>query len=258
MVAWEMSSWILNVAKASSANSTTLCIMLEPGFNEEFLEFESKVHQVMKLLEDISVANKKEGEEVKKPEKDIYQDLNENNFIVTTREIGTSINKKKATPASADIKRTPQGAIEMDKFTFMQQLEQDADERHKGFKERERIAQNFRALGNEAYRKANYEKAINMYTKAIDHIKDSPILYNNRALSYIKLKNFKRAIMDCDYVLNKLEDKNLRAWLYRSAAYKRLGDETNFENSVKLAHKNNPKKGAIIDEFIEKVKLEGI
>lgn len=64
--------------------------------------------------------------------------------------------------------------------------------------------------------------------------------------------------MDCDYVLNKLEDKNLRAWLYRSAAYKRLGDETNFENSVKLAHKNNPKKGAIIDEFIEKVKLEGI
>uniref|UniRef100_A0A1B0FBG8 Uncharacterized protein n=1 Tax=Glossina morsitans morsitans TaxID=37546 RepID=A0A1B0FBG8_GLOMM len=39
--------------------------MLEPEFNEEFLEFVSKVHQVMKLLEDISVANKKEGEEVK-------------------------------------------------------------------------------------------------------------------------------------------------------------------------------------------------
>lgn len=38
-----------------------------PGFNEDFLEFEYKVTQVMKLLEDISIANKKEGEEVKKP-----------------------------------------------------------------------------------------------------------------------------------------------------------------------------------------------
>uniref|UniRef100_A0A1A9X1N9 TPR_REGION domain-containing protein n=1 Tax=Glossina brevipalpis TaxID=37001 RepID=A0A1A9X1N9_9MUSC len=231
--------------------------MLAPGFNEDFLEFESKVHQVMKLLEDISVANKKEGEDVKKPEKDIYQDIDKNNFIVTTRENSVSVNKKKGTPLE-ELQRTSDSAIEMDKFTFMQQLELDANDRHKAFKERERIAQNFRALGNEAYRKANYEKAINMYTKAIDHIKDSPILYNNRALSYIKLKNFKRAIMDCDYVLNKLEEKNLRSWLYRSAAYKRLGDENNFENSIKLARKNNPKKGATIDEFLDKLKLEGI
>lgn len=41
--------------------------MNTPGFNEDFLEFESKVNQVMRLLEDISNANKKEGEEVKKP-----------------------------------------------------------------------------------------------------------------------------------------------------------------------------------------------
>lgn len=33
---------------------------------------------------------------------------------------------------------------QMDKFTFMQQIEQDAEDRAKARKERERIAQNFR------------------------------------------------------------------------------------------------------------------
>lgn len=41
-------------------------------------------------------------------------------------------------------------------------------------------------LGNEAFRKNEYERAITMYTKAIDHVKDSPVLYNNRALTYIR------------------------------------------------------------------------
>lgn len=64
--------------------------------------------------------------------------------------------------------------------------------------------------------------------------------------------------MDCDYVLNKLEEKNLRSWLYRAAAYKRNGDEKNFENSIKLARKNNPKKSEYIDGFLEKFAKESI
>lgn len=28
-----------------------------------------------------------------------------------------------------------------------------------------------------------------MYSKAIDHVKDSPILYNNRAITYIRFVN---------------------------------------------------------------------
>lgn len=41
-------------------------------------------------------------------------------------------------------------------------------------------------IGNEAFRSGEYEKAIGMYSKAIDHVKDSPVLYNNRALTYIR------------------------------------------------------------------------
>lgn len=41
-------------------------------------------------------------------------------------------------------------------------------------------------MGNDAFRKCEYERAVSMYTKAIDHVKDSPVLYNNRALTYIR------------------------------------------------------------------------
>lgn len=41
-------------------------------------------------------------------------------------------------------------------------------------------------LGSEAFREFDYQRALCMYNKAIDHVKDSPILYNNRALTYIR------------------------------------------------------------------------
>lgn len=40
--------------------------------------------------------------------------------------------------------------------------------------------------GNQAFHFKLYEKAITMYTKALDQVKDSSILYTNRALSYIR------------------------------------------------------------------------
>lgn len=41
-------------------------------------------------------------------------------------------------------------------------------------------------MGNQSFHKNDYEKAVHLYTKAIDQIKDSAILYNNRALAYIR------------------------------------------------------------------------
>lgn len=63
-------------------------------------------------------------------------EINENDFIITVKDDRTAINRK-PTPT-----QTNEG--EMDKFTFMKQLEQDAEERSKNKRERERIAQNFR------------------------------------------------------------------------------------------------------------------
>lgn len=107
-------------------------------------------------------------------------------------------------------------------------------------------------MGNQAFRSGEYEKAVSMYSKAIDQVRDSPILYNNRALSFIHLSLHKRAIIDCDFVLNKLDEKNLRAWLYRAKAYYHLDDTRLYEKSISEAKKHHPKD----IEYIEKIVSE--
>lgn len=92
-----------------------------------------------------------------------------------------------------------------------------------------------------------------MFTKAIDHVRDSPVLYNNRALTYIRLGLYKKAIIDADFVLQKLDEKNVRSWLYRANGYLLLGEERSFEKSVSEAKKNNPKELDFIEKSVTKI-----
>lgn len=108
-------------------------------------------------------------------------------------------------------------------------------------------------MGNQAFRNEEYEKAVSMYSKAIDQVRDSPILYNNRALSFIRLLLYKRAVIDCDFVLNKLDEKNLRAWLYRAKAYFLLGEKRLYEKSILEAKKHHPKELSYIEKIIEEI-----
>lgn len=114
-----------------------------------------------------------------------------------------------------------------------------------------------------------------MYSKAIDHVKDSSVLYNNRALTYIRyvgkgenfptlyqisnlaihfsanrLGLYKKAVIDADFVLQKLDEKNVRSWLYRAKSYYLLGEKRDFEKSVNEAKKNNPKDLEFIEKFV--------
>lgn len=60
--------------------------------------------------------------------------------------------------------------------------------------------------------------------------------------------------MDTDFVLTKLDEKYLRAWLYRAAAYKRLNDEANYEYSVYQARRLNYTETEFIDDFLDKMR----
>ena len=74
-------------------------------------------------------------------------------------------------------------------------------------------------LGNEEFKKGNYQKAIKFYTEAIskynpsltNHIlifielkgySGNAAIYTNRAASYIQLKDFTKALADCNQALN--------------------------------------------------------
>lgn len=108
-------------------------------------------------------------------------------------------------------------------------------------------------MGNQAFRRGDYEQAVSLYSKALDQVRDSPILWNNRALCYIRLSLFKRAVIDCDFVLNKLDEKNLRSWLYRAKAYYSLDEKRLYEKSIQEAKKHHPKEQQYIEKIISEI-----
>ncbi|XP_017030693.1 tetratricopeptide repeat protein 12 [Drosophila kikkawai] len=230
-----------------------------PQMDERFLGSESTVEEVIKLLENLR--KPKEEDEEDTPEKEPNSmTVTEDNFIITEKKKSSAAPTVSTEPKETYSKGKSKPRTftpvdrKKDRFPFMRQVEMDLDQRSKARLERERVAQNFRKLGNAEYRRGNYETAMHMYTEAIENIRDSHILYINRALCFIKSGKFKRGIVDCDFVLNKLDEKNLRAWMYRAMAYKGLNDDSNFENCVKYARKFNSKQMEFIDDFLEKLK----
>ncbi|PSN38417.1 hypothetical protein C0J52_16326 [Blattella germanica] len=125
------------------------------------------------------------------------------------------------------------------KEAFMAHVEKDAAQRAADRKERKEIADTYKRKGNDAFRKKEYEKALDFYTKAIEKIKDNTLLYVNRALTAINLGLYSRAISDCEWA-HKLSENNLKAWLYKAKAHYQLGDYEKAMECLREAEKRNP------------------
>ncbi|ESO10562.1 hypothetical protein HELRODRAFT_108992 [Helobdella robusta] len=62
----------------------------------------------------------------------------------------------------------------------------------------QKSADDLRELGNNCFMARNYAEAINFYTKAIIRKPDLATLYTNRAICYIRLKQWDQACQDCE------------------------------------------------------------
>lgn len=223
---------------------------------EELKGFEAKVDHVMSILSMMASDVKSDNENgMEMADKFLHgtqniEDMNIEDCIVRVTKDRSVINKKAFEGSDDDANHSN---APTDQRAFMAAIEADANKRFKERKEREKIAQGLRKAGNQAFRNGEYEQAISFYNKAIDTVRDSPVLYNNRALSYIHLGLCKRAIIDCDFVLDKLDDKNLRAWLCRAKGYHCLGETRNYERSIAEAKKLNPKDIAYIEEIVNNI-----
>ncbi|XP_002138101.1 tetratricopeptide repeat protein 12 [Drosophila pseudoobscura] len=221
-------------------------IYQHPQTDEVFLHSPSLVDDVLQFMETIGDASKNEASAATKEKKNYSEKLTDDNFMVTSRLIfGASYKRSRSkTKVTANTNT----------FTFMRQVDQDLKSRQQARIERERVAENFRRLGNHEYRKENYELAAQHYTRGLATINDTPVLYVNRALCYLKRREFKRAIMDCDYILTYLDEKYLRAWLYKAAGHKRLNDEEQYQRSVYMAKRSNHTEYEAIDNFLDKMR----
>ncbi|XP_062614660.1 E3 ubiquitin-protein ligase CHIP-like [Saccostrea cucullata] len=60
----------------------------------------------------------------------------------------------------------------------------------------------FKNQGNKYYASRNYEAAVNCYSKAIIKSPNTPTFFTNRALCYLKLKNWDQTVQDCRRALD--------------------------------------------------------
>ncbi|TDG48793.1 hypothetical protein AWZ03_004696 [Drosophila navojoa] len=233
--------------------------LVHAELEENFLSRGSLVDDLLKFLTEVAKSNQMDAGKKEKEAKvdiDYSAGVTEDNFSVMTR---ISTGKREYTKKESINKKMIRRSVipgNLDQMTFMRQIGLSYEARAKARDERIRVANNFRRLGNAEYRKMNFDKAIEYYTKAIEYISDSIVLYVNRSLCFAKKRAFKRALMDLDYVILNLDERCLRAWLIRAGTCKRMNDERGYETAVDNARRLNQSQGKYIDYFLEKVRSD--
>lgn len=86
-------------------------------------------------------------------------------------------------------------------------------------------AEIYKSKGNEAFKSEKYEEALSFYTKAVNlaetDSRDLATYLKNRAAAYLKIKEYEKAIKDCDEAL-KIIPEDPKALFRRSQALENL------------------------------------
>ncbi|XP_075971999.1 tetratricopeptide repeat protein 12 isoform X2 [Anticarsia gemmatalis] len=184
--------------------------------NEEFNNFMKKVGEVSKLVKDLA-----------------------------------SGDKEKADKAQALADQYLDGKGEVDKEAWMAEVSRDAERRYEDRKIRREKADTLKTRATKAFRRQEYDKALSCYNQAIEHVRDDPLLYCDRALTNIKLGKFEKVYDDCYWAI-RLNEKSFKARLYKARAHKELEEMEKFEECRKELDEMFPQHKDLIKYFLDK------
>ncbi|XP_058302228.1 tetratricopeptide repeat protein 12 [Hylobates moloch] len=128
-------------------------------------------------------------------------------------ECRTTLNKTMISPPQTAMK----SAEEINSEAFLASVEKDAKERAKRRRENKVLADALKEKGNEAFAEGNYETAILYYSEGLEKLKDMKVLYTNRAQAYMKLEDYEKALVDCEWAL-KCDEKCTKAYFHMGKA----------------------------------------
>lgn len=74
----------------------------------------------------------------------------------------------------------------------MAEMSKDAEQRAQDRKIRREKADTLKTQAIKAFRRGEYDRALTCYNRAIDQVRDNPMLYCDRALTNIKLENYEK------------------------------------------------------------------
>jgi len=93
----------------------------------------------------------------------------------------------------------------------------------------EKIAENERLKGNECVKAKDFKEAVTCYSRSLELCPTEAFTYANRAMAYLKLKDFTRCVSDASEAI-KIKPGYLKAFHRRGKAYHALGK---FEEAIK-------------------------
>ncbi|KAI5749037.1 hypothetical protein M8J76_004183 [Diaphorina citri] len=143
----------------------------------------------------------------------------------------------------------------MSQDAFMRSVEIDAQRRFEERKARQEIADKFKANGNKAFQSGQYEAALVQYDKAIEQIRDSAVLYTNRALTLLHLQLYDPVLPDCDKAL-RLDEDNMKAHLYKARAMHSLGQREKAKEYVKELVEKYPTRRKLVENYTQAFEQE--
>ncbi|XP_076781212.1 tetratricopeptide repeat protein 12 [Arvicanthis niloticus] len=161
----------------------------------------------------------------------------------------TTLNKTMISPPKA-----PENAGAMSPDAFLASVEKDAKERAKRRRENRVLADALKEKGNEAFVKGDYETAIFFYSEGLGKLKDMKVLYTNRAQAYIKLGDYQKALVDCDWAL-KCDENCTKAYFHMGKAHLALKNYSKSKECYQKIGEINPRLKAQVKEHINQVSL---
>nr|XP_048273300.1 tetratricopeptide repeat protein 12 [Myodes glareolus]XP_048273301.1 tetratricopeptide repeat protein 12 [Myodes glareolus]XP_048273302.1 tetratricopeptide repeat protein 12 [Myodes glareolus] len=161
----------------------------------------------------------------------------------------TALNKTMISPP-----RAPENSDEMNPEAFLASVEKDAKERAKRRRESRVLANALKEKGNEAFVKGDYETAILCYSEGLGKLKDMKELYTNRAQAYIKLGDYEKALVDCDWAL-KCDEKCTKAYFHMGKAHLAMKNYNKSRECYQMIGEINPKLQTQVKEYLNQVTL---
>lgn len=219
---------------------------------EEFNNFMHKVTEVCEIVKKLS-ANNKYLNQIGQTEADRYlNDTNQKLYdVIDDQQVQLKVKCDKT--LINKVKEEPRDESQMSQEAFMREVEKDAKKRYEDKKILKEKSDTLKIQANKAYRRGDYERALSLYTKSTDLIRDSCVLYLNKALTYMQLNMPEKAIKDCEMAL-KLNEKSLKCWLCLAKAYYRVGDIKKSDECIAEALKRNQDEEETINKYVEEYK----
>ncbi|XP_047375226.1 tetratricopeptide repeat protein 12 [Sciurus carolinensis] len=162
----------------------------------------------------------------------------------------TTLNKTTISPPQA----LAENADELSPEAFLASVEKDAKERAKRRRENQVLADALKEEGNEAFVKGDYETAVLRYSQGLEKLKDMKVLYTNRAQAYIKLGDYQKALVDCDWAL-KCDEKCTKAYFHMGKAHLALKNYSASRECYQKILEINPKLQTQVKEYLNQVDL---